>query len=67
VREVRTPIYTRFRSRVALAGPYGAVRGNARSGERHVTARAVTLSPLSNINPLAIKNTNSIEFLDEVI
>jgi hypothetical protein len=44
VREVRTPIYTRFRSRVALAGLYGAVRGNARSGERHVTARAVTAS-----------------------
>jgi hypothetical protein len=43
MREVRTPIYTRFRSRVALAGPYGAVRGNARSGERHVTARAVTI------------------------
>jgi hypothetical protein len=45
VREVKTPIYTRFRSRVALAGLYGAVRGNARSGERHVTARAVTLPP----------------------
>jgi hypothetical protein len=44
VREVRTPIYTRVRSRVALAGLYGAVRGNARSGERHVTARAVTIS-----------------------
>jgi hypothetical protein len=43
VREVRTPIYTRFCSRVALASLYGAVRGNARSGERHVTARAVTL------------------------
>jgi hypothetical protein len=42
VREIRTPIYTRFHSRVALVGLYSAVRGNARSGERHVTARAVT-------------------------
>jgi hypothetical protein len=33
VREVKTPIYTRFRSRVALAGLYGTIRGNARSGK----------------------------------
>jgi hypothetical protein len=46
VREVRTPIYTRFYSRVALAGLYGAVRGNTRLGERHVTARAVIYSRL---------------------
>jgi hypothetical protein len=41
VREVRTPIYIWFRSRVVLAGLYGAVRGNARLSKGHVTARAV--------------------------
>jgi hypothetical protein len=49
VREVKTLIYIRFQSYIALAGPYGAIRGNARSGERHVTARAVTLIVLASI------------------
>jgi hypothetical protein len=55
-REVRTPIYTRFRSRVALAGPYGAVRGNARSGEGHVTARAVTLVYPTSVIKISTQN-----------
>jgi hypothetical protein len=41
VREVRTPIYTRFRSYIALTGLYSAVKGNARLSKRHVMARAV--------------------------
>jgi hypothetical protein len=60
VREVRTPIYTRFYSRVALAGLYGAVKGNARSGERHVTARAVTpLIKPTNASPYLLEPLNS--------
>jgi hypothetical protein len=39
VRERRARIYTESQSHVALTGPYGAVRGNTWSGERHVTVR----------------------------
>jgi hypothetical protein len=42
VRESRARIYTGFKSHAALTGPYGAVRGSAWSGERHMTVRTVT-------------------------
>jgi hypothetical protein len=44
VNESRACIYTGLQAHVALTGPYGVVRGSAWSGDRHVTALAVTNS-----------------------
>jgi hypothetical protein len=61
VRKVRTLIYIRFQSRVELAGLYSAVRGNARLGGGHVTARAVIINTLNKGNSKRINKKDKEE------
>jgi hypothetical protein len=55
VRESRARIYTGFKLYAALIGPYGAVRGSAWSGERHVTVRTVTEIIVKDIKIIRIR------------